>query len=488
MRRFLGRHPTVSLSAALLASVGAMLPTLTIAPIAWQDDSQITDHGRVLLSGDRSFGLSLGESGEAVVSPFVLGPLLSEVLFQIGGHSAVRIGSILLAALCALLLFVIGYRSARRSARLPMLIALTFFFSYSFSQNFRSGRFDVLAFALLFFAVLLLIPNGGEHRLTARRLALSSTLLGLSVITWPTAVLLSPLWLLVLVHDWSEETWQRLSTSRTLASIVAPLAAIGCAALAVFAVRAGSQGLLEAGIGALAAAGGSGLSGADRSIAVASLSFLRTLAPEFLFPLVTLAAVALGSARRRAGAWVIALSLIAAAVVLTHPYIHRYIYFLAAAALAVTVLVNDLPVRAQRGIAIVLIVLVPVLASLQLIARPAVALQDLGNRSSEARGAATAGIDCSKGQRVYLDVWRLYYGLREDGCRMDRLFAGGRREAEAFLIGASETYDYIVLSGTRADWTHLDEVLANANWQIIERGGGTQYRAPTVIFARASSP
>lgn len=478
--RALGRRPTVSLAAVLLVASVTMLPTSTIAPIAWQDDSQITDFGRVLLSGDRSFGLSLAASGGAGIPPVVLGPLLSEVLFQIGGHSAVRVGSILLAAISALLLFAIGYRSGRHSARLPMLIALVFFFSYSFAQNYRSGRFDVLAFALLFAAVLLLTPEEGEEGLPAGRIALSSTLLGLSVITWPTAMLLSPLWLLVLLQAHSAETRRRLGLSRALASIFAPLAAVGGSALFLLAAR--GFGLRD-----LAAAGSGGMLGANLSHTHAIALFARNLAPDILFVAIPLVAVALGSARRRAGSWVGALGVVAVGVVLTTPYIHRYVYFLAAAALASTLLVTDLLPRAQRELAIVLTLLVSVLASLQLLVRPALALQDLENRSAVALEAAVAAIDCSRGQRVYLDTFRLYYTLRQDGCRMDRL-SGGRTDAEAFLIDAHGTYDYIVLSGTRADWTDLEEALTDAIWQVFERGGGSQYRAPTVIFARVASP
>jgi hypothetical protein len=469
------------MGSVLLATVLLSIPTALRSPIAWQDESQIADSGRVLVSGDTTHGLSLLAAGEALVTPFGYGPVLVELLYRFGGHHGIRIGMSFLGAVFALLLFMIGRRTLNGDALLPAVFSLTFFFSHSFSQNVRGGRVDVFAFVLIALALLLVTddPSG----LKWGRVAVGSALVGIGAFTWVTSSLLAPLWLVMVLKRLDSVRNSGLKATVGLAAAALVPAAVMAAGAIFMALHAGSgdlslAALIESLRGQSLRLSGGGVTAEER-VRVLIAQVLRDAPMYILFVLIVFAR------RRRpskapAGAFVSLVTAVLAIVFITNPYIHRYIYFAAATAIASMLLLPVLAVRTRRTVTAMLLIVLPALAVLQIVVRPILALAD-EDRSFAAAEEAVDGVMCRQADSVYLDVWRFYFILRDRDCRSERLFLADKGEVEAHLLASISDYDYIVLSGMTSDWP-VSEHFRSEGWTVEERGQGSHYRSPIVVL------
>ena len=188
------RNTIVAITLVLYGLI--VLSTLSITPIAWQDEMQILSFGHQLIHGDtlNSFALLSDTSSVKLFTYF--GTVLSELAFKVipGGF-----GHRLLSTVGAILASIALYHLLKQisvSSALAVLAAGILLFDPVFAQSYRGGRVDSVAilFAILsYFLTLRSAGLVGDRRRIY--LGLGGFFLMLSGLTWMSSALLIPLWL-----------------------------------------------------------------------------------------------------------------------------------------------------------------------------------------------------------------------------------------------------------------------------------------------------
>lgn len=177
--------------------------TFTIDRLVNQDEVQILDLGRTVLSPSTDWALSWDETHSIAVLPIAyLGPLIQELAYQISSPSIV--GPRLVAVLAAIFAAtaMLGWLLARGTLPwVAILLALAFMLDPMFADIYRKGRIDGWPIAAALFTCWQLVL-AKQNVLASRPWKISLLLAGsaftLSPFLWPSAPILAPLVLLEL--------------------------------------------------------------------------------------------------------------------------------------------------------------------------------------------------------------------------------------------------------------------------------------------------
>jgi hypothetical protein len=448
----------------LLLTFLVMLPSATMSPIAWGDEAVIVDYGRVLLSGDTTYGLMSRYFGEAAIYPFYIGASYAEGIYRQFGHWGIRASSILFGIVSAYLLFRIACRLLSGTPIICMALALAFVFSTNYAQSYRSGRLDSLSVTLVFLALYLLL----NERRTLASLAASATLMSLAVLVWPTSMMLAPFWFIFYGFAHAQEG---LNLRRLIGDAALVFVVVSVAATSVYFAVGGAAGSLllisdlvsahdttQEGIGLLL----------GKLVRLGLIDAAITIPANILLAYFLLA---------RRSVMIITLSASVAAAVLltlfTTPYVHRYVYLLALVCLAVVFCLRETQGHIRLLVTVFLVASAVLGWGLQVVGRSLVVVAQYADRSQKGAAFMTSSIDCSKNQRVYLTAFQLYFQLREKGCRVDRIFPSA--DEVASVLRDKAAYNYIVLGSEKQE---LATALQVVGWRLTKVGSGQGYQAP----------
>jgi hypothetical protein len=464
MQAWLSGHSTIVLLGILLLTFLMMLPSATLSPIAWGDEAVIVDFGRVLLSGDTTYGLTSRSFGEAVIDPFYIGVSYAEAIYRQFGHWGIRASSILFGIVSAYLLFRIACRLLSGTPIICMALALAFVFSTNYAQSYRSGRLDSLSITLVFLALYLLL----NERRPIASLAASATLMSMAVLVWPTSMMLAPFWLIFygVAHAREGLNWRRLIGDAALVFVV-----VFVVATSVYFAVGGAAGSLLL-ISDLLSAHDTTQEGIR--LLLEKLVHLGLIDAAITIPAILLLAYFLLA--RRSVIFITLSASVAAAVVLTlftTPYVHRYVYLLALLCLAVVFCLRETQGPIRQLVTAFLVASALLGWGLQVVGRSAVAVTQYADRSPKGAAIMTSSIDCSKNQRVYLQAFHLYFQLREKGCRVDRIFWSA--DEIASVLRDEAAYNYVVLGSEEQEFA---TALQAVGWRLTKVGAGQGYQAP----------
>ncbi|MCY2687961.1 hypothetical protein [Salinimicrobium sp. TH3] len=172
------------------------LLTIDVLPHLQQDEAQITDYGRLALDPNSEWSVTwIVEEAKPLLLWSYLGPLISEISFNMGGGLGIgpRIISLLGGVLAATVIF--GWLSSRR---VPVYAAfglsVAFLLDPLFVLSQRMGRMDALVFTFCLLACWLLrlaenkIFKRGEFYTFA-----AGGSVAVAAFIWPSAIFLFPL-------------------------------------------------------------------------------------------------------------------------------------------------------------------------------------------------------------------------------------------------------------------------------------------------------
>lgn len=161
--------------------------------IPWLDETYIVEMGRLFLLGGDSQSILLGEGSVSLLPLCYLGPLLQEVLFRLGGMTAVRIGPFF--GLAALAFSVWRYLKSAVKVPRQIVVSLTMaaFFAPIVFQSALLTRVDAWALASAFAGLNALSRAEESPNRKRLYLALAAFWAAVSVFVWPTAFLFAPL-------------------------------------------------------------------------------------------------------------------------------------------------------------------------------------------------------------------------------------------------------------------------------------------------------
>jgi hypothetical protein len=171
------------------------LLTLTISPTVWLDEVNTIEFGRLTLEPNSDW--SLFWAGRPLLLFNYLGSTIQELAFRASRFSIIgpRLVSLLSGFLASTALF--GYLLARRiPQRLSFFLSALFLLEPMFVQSYRGGRVDGLAIAMCLFACWLLrvaINRGQNGKNITKLVALAGGLAAVGQFMWISALLLYPL-------------------------------------------------------------------------------------------------------------------------------------------------------------------------------------------------------------------------------------------------------------------------------------------------------
>lgn len=161
--------------------------------IPWLDETYIVEMGRLFLLGGDVSSTLLGESSTPLLPLCYLGPLLQEVLFRIGGMTAVRLGPFVGLGALAFSVLLFLRRTAKLSSRVVVALAIAALFAPIVFQSALLTRVDVWALAAAFAGLNSLARTDESEIGKKRYLAFGAFWATVSVFIWPTAFLFGPL-------------------------------------------------------------------------------------------------------------------------------------------------------------------------------------------------------------------------------------------------------------------------------------------------------
>lgn len=167
--------------------------TIRISPVIWQDEAQIIDFGRTLMSdADLTYGITwLTEYGRPAQYLAYLGNLAQNLAFVYadGDLAGPRLFSLLGAGFAASAL--LGWLLVAGSpAYIAVACASLFLWDPLLTHGYRGARVDVWAMGFMFLAFISLRKQHGEKKLNN---FLAGFFVAVSGVTWISAILLIPL-------------------------------------------------------------------------------------------------------------------------------------------------------------------------------------------------------------------------------------------------------------------------------------------------------
>ena len=394
----------------LACFAGVHLVTLTISPPVWQDEVQIVDLGRSVLTPDPTWSMSWTAQQRPVAPINYLGPVVQEAAYRLLAPSVA--GPRLSTLLGALLVACLAWRwlCARGVSAGPALVlASALLLDPVFVQGYRGARVDCWAIAIVLSACTLL-RRGGDVP-SSLRLALVGGLALAALFVWPTAIYLLPLLAAELIQsNPGVLTPSRLSLRAWLALAGGGLVALSLCLLPI-------AGLLPGMVGDILVSQSANTSASSPSDylpkAVWNLVYSFQLSP--FLPLAAALVAGMRGNRVLAGALIVAV----AGMLPTHMYVHRAVYLLPYAVGLVSEVWRGPAMASQRTWrAPAMAVIVLWAATLSLGIRPAVALSEWHARSPSRIDEAAAQLPEIRSQRVYLESWEFYYAGRRRGWKM----------------------------------------------------------------------
>lgn len=408
----------------------AHFATISRSPPIWQDEVQIVDFGRQFLTTDSSWSLNwVAEIGRPIRGLFYLGGVIQEGAFRVAGQSLYGprvcslLGALLAATLAAAWLLQRGI-----SNRMAWIMGMVFLLDPVFVQNYRGGRVDAWAIALILGACVLVRReeqlNRAEGRCLQWRLLAAGFLTTLSVFVWVSAVFL---WLLALVDlaSLGYSTCPKEKRMRPLLSVASGFS-IGCViGLLVLSIPIAPN--LKGLVGdflyvvKLVAVAPSDNVTWFRRMLVGAGEFVGVFA---LSPFLLLAAVWGCCARKRAGLAIVTVT-VSLLMILSRPYVHRMVYLLPYFVLLCSYALKDLSHISFHPKLRWLKVSIPLLlvlwaGGLSLIVRPLVSvrewqIRDPARLTRMAEAQIGAGPKC-----VWVNAWAFYYDGRRLQWKMFR--------------------------------------------------------------------
>jgi hypothetical protein len=400
--------PRRALAAWAVLSVLTLLVTMTtlrISPVAWQDEVQILDYGRILLPGaDRASGMSWANPDRLIFPINFPACVGSELAFRMAGRDMAgpRMLGLIGAMVASGALF--GYLRARGiAAWIAAASAVAFLWDPMFAPSYRGARLDGWSMGAMLAACLVVRLDGPGTRW---RLPLAGGLVAAGGLIWVSAIVLVPLVIVEILED------HRRRTGTIGPGAAIPLVVAGASGLVAMAVMLlpywGSLGMmLEDTLGYTH----------ERTRSSTSLlsSFLAVLSTTYSTPVLLVTSLLAMTWQRSwllIGATAVALMII----MLTGPYVHRNIYLepylLIAFATGAEAAWNSAQAGLRRIALIAVVALCGWAALVTLGARNANAFlkreeRDPGRAMAEVRERLGTGPYVT-----YLNAWRAYYAVR----------------------------------------------------------------------------
>ena len=417
----LKRHTNAWLGFLLAIGASSALHclTLTRSPPVWQDEVQIVEYGRTLLPGyDDSYGVNWnGDRPIQCLSPIGCG--LMELAYRaaapgnLGPRFASLVGGIFAAAAMRYWL-----RAANISPWPCTICATAFFWDPLLVSSYRGARVDAwsMGFMLMAFACLRV-----SSRISVPRISLqiaAGAFVAASGLTWASAILLLPL-LLFEVYE------SRISGRATQASVSATQHRPWIYRLTVDLSIIAMSAAVAAIIVLLPWASDIAVLTSDLRVAVATTvaaekgrflaNVFQAISCFMKSPFLPLAALT-GITSRGPRAWFLPFLTAVLAVVVTRAYEHRLVYL-------VPYLIYGLAISLSRskiahtpspagGLMRLLQLSVVVWCFALLLLRTATTIHEWHRRDPSAAFAAIDQLPGSKGTKVLLRSWQLYYPVR----------------------------------------------------------------------------
>ena len=392
-----------------------VLSTLSITPIAWEDEMQILSFGHQLIHGDRlnSFAM-LSETSSAKLFTY-FGAVLSELAFKVipGGF-----GHRLLSTVGAILASIALYHLLKQisvSSALAVLAAGILLFDPVFAQGYRGGRVDSIA---IFFAILSFILTIRSAGLVGNRrriyIGLGGLFLMLSGLAWMSSALLIPLWLWCYVFFFERTN---RSYGEIIKQVVLDLLIVmvgGGIALALlhvwnpgYAVESFADTLHYLGVR---------LSGHS----FFSFETIRSivLAWKYSLPLLifgVLSLVYLAIHERKGRLLLVFFFVVIWASIETTIYVHRAVYWLPYLIIGFAIAMQSLTSLHPSFSRIITLSLLSYAIIVTVIVRSAIAISEADERSYELVEDAAEAFIGSSHARVYVDSWEFYPAARTLG-------------------------------------------------------------------------
>ncbi len=199
-------HPFVLLSISIIVAIILHSTTLSYSPLHWQDEVQINEIAQGGIGEHRSdWSVNIVSKDGTLESqawvPFYLGGVSSELGYQLFGDIGPRVMALVwLIVATGFLLFYLFKRTG--DSLLSSVVAFLFFTTPPLLQSVRGGRVDVMAFAFVFMALVLL--QFKKSMLQWGGAILAGVLLSIACFSWISCILVTPLLL------W--ELWDRSSS------------------------------------------------------------------------------------------------------------------------------------------------------------------------------------------------------------------------------------------------------------------------------------
>lgn len=400
------------LAIGLLLLSSIHLLTLTTSPTPWQDEVQIVDSGRVLLSDDQSWALNWTAAQRPVAFLNYFGPLLQDRAYRLLAPSiAGPRWSALAGALFAAWMVYRWLHARQVPPYWTAGLTALFLFDPVLVQGYRGARVDAWVIGFMV-AACVAIRRSGDRALSTRRqdvqLGWGAALAVIGFFFWPSAIYLVPLLAAEVIDVRARDLTMRGGRRLLLAGTAGT--AIGVTlCLLPFGTRVPAF-LIDV------------FTSSDQyyrrdaylDLIVPAVS---ALADSYrLSPMVPLIGLACAPFSRPLG---FALVVTFAAMVPTIIYPHRVVYLLP----LLIAMIGDTARRQVTGFAMpalrwaVTAALVWA-AAISLVARPVQALLFNDARGHQQYERAADSLPELRGKRVYLDSWDFYYAGRERDWRM----------------------------------------------------------------------
>lgn len=177
--------------AALTLALGCLVTTavaligIDLTPIVWQDEVQIIDYGRCLLSSHTDWALTLGSDGRPVTPLVPMYMLVQQGWFAAVGTTIASCRLLSLAsAVLAVLAMYYNLRNRAVCATCSAFIALLFLVDPQFARSYFGGRADAFAVAVGLLAGTIWLQ--ALRRGQTGRSVCSGVLAAIALLTWPT--------------------------------------------------------------------------------------------------------------------------------------------------------------------------------------------------------------------------------------------------------------------------------------------------------------